>query len=140
MLRHPHIVAADARGQSLGPQSTQRRLHRIFVVRHHRLTVGFLIARVHQRVERERVILGCGDLFFGMLALELVVIAGLSPELGEALVKLGYSEPCELRIVPTERTITALRRSKQWRRHAGLLTAEVPVDIWRELCWRYLVF
>jgi hypothetical protein len=79
-------------------------------------------------------------LLLGMLALELVVIAGLSPELGEALVKLGYSEPCELRIVPTERTITALRRSKQWRRHAGLLTAEVPVDIWRELCWRYLVF
>jgi hypothetical protein len=71
---------------------------------------------------------------------ELAVIAGLSPELGEALVRLGYSEPCELRIVPTERTLTALRRSKQWRRHAGILTADEPVDVWRELCWRYLVF
>jgi hypothetical protein len=79
-------------------------------------------------------------LLLGMLAAELAVIAGLSPELGEALVRLGYSEPCELRIVPAERTLTALRRSKQWRRHAGLLTADMPADVWRELCWRYLVF
>jgi hypothetical protein len=76
----------------------------------------------------------------GMLAAELVLIACLSPELGEALVRLGYSEPCELRVLPAERTLTALRRSKQWRRHAGLLTADLPVDMWRELCWRYLVF
>jgi hypothetical protein len=79
-------------------------------------------------------------LLLGVLAAELAVVAGLSPELGEALVKLGYSEPCELRVVPAERSVTALRRSKQWRRHAGLLTADVPVDMWRELCWRYLVF
>jgi hypothetical protein len=79
-------------------------------------------------------------LLLGILVAELAVVASLSPELGEALVRLGYSEPCELRIVPTERTLTALRRSKQWRRHAGLLTADVPVDVWRELCWRYLVF
>ena len=76
----------------------------------------------------------------GLLAAELALIAGLSPELGEALVRLGYSEPCELRVVPAERTLTALRRSKQWRRHAGLITADVPADVWRELCWRYLVF
>jgi hypothetical protein len=79
-------------------------------------------------------------LLLAILVAELAVLASLSPELGEALVRLGYSEPCELRIVPTERTLTALRRSKQWRRHAGLLTADVPVDVWRELCWRYLVF
>jgi hypothetical protein len=76
----------------------------------------------------------------GILAGELVVIACLSPELGEALVRLGYSEPCELRVVPAERTLAALRRSKQWRRHAGLLIADEPADMWRELCWRYLVF
>lgn len=79
-------------------------------------------------------------LLLGMLAAELAVIAGLSPELGEALVRLGYSEPCELRIIAAERTLTALRRSKQWRRHSGLLTADIPADVWRELCWRYLVF
>jgi len=75
-----------------------------------------------------------------ILAAELVLIACLSPELGEALVRLGYSEPCELRVVPAERTLAALRRSKQWRRHAGLITADVPADVWRELCWRYVVF
>ncbi|MDQ2876760.1 MAG: methylamine utilization protein MauD [Actinomycetota bacterium] len=76
----------------------------------------------------------------GLLAAELALVAGLSPELGEALVRLGYSEPCELRVVPADRTLTALRRSKQWRRHAGLIAADVPADVWRELCWRYLVF
>ncbi len=76
----------------------------------------------------------------GILAVELVVIAALSPELGEALVRAGYSEPCELRRLPAVRTLTALRRSPQWRRRAGVITADVPVDMWRELCWRYVVF
>jgi hypothetical protein len=79
-------------------------------------------------------------LLLGILVAELAALASLSPELGEALVRLGYSEPCELRIVPPDRTLTALRRSSQWRRHVGLLTADVPVDVWREMCWRYLVF
>jgi hypothetical protein len=76
----------------------------------------------------------------GILAAELVVIAALSPELGEALVRLGYSEPCELRGLPAERSLAALRKSSQWRKHAGVITADVPVDVWRELCWRYVVF
>jgi hypothetical protein len=76
----------------------------------------------------------------GIFAIELAVIAALSPELGEALSRLGYSEPCELRRVPAVRTLAALRRSSQWRRRAGLITAEVPIDMWRELCWRYVVF
>lgn len=76
----------------------------------------------------------------GILAAELVVIAALSPELGEALVRLGYAEPCELRRLPAVRTLTALRRSSHWRRRASVVTADVPVDMWRELCWRYVVF
>jgi len=76
----------------------------------------------------------------GIFAAELALIAALSPEIGEGLVRLGYSEPCELRLVPAERTLTALRRSSVWRRHAGLITAAEPVDMWRELCWRYVVF
>jgi hypothetical protein len=75
-----------------------------------------------------------------IFAVELCLIAALSPELGEALVRLGYSEPCELRRLPAVRTLAALRRSSQWRKRAGLITAEVPVDMWRELCWRYVVF
>ncbi len=75
-----------------------------------------------------------------IFAVEFLVLAALSPELSEALVRLGYSEPCELRRLPAARTLAALRRSAQWRRRAGLITAEVPVDMWRELCWRYVVF
>jgi len=37
-------------------------------------------------------------------------------------------------------TLAALRRSSQWRKRAWLITTEVPVDMWRELCWRYVVF
>jgi hypothetical protein len=74
-----------------------------------------------------------------IMVIELVVLGALSPELGEALVSLGYTEPCELRALPSERTLTALRRSKQWRRHAWLLLSHQPTDVWRELCWRYVV-
>jgi hypothetical protein len=76
----------------------------------------------------------------GILAAELVLIGALSPELGEGLVRLGYTEPCELRRLPAERTLAALRKSSQWRRHAGIIAADVPTDVWRELCWRYVVF
>ncbi|MGO9164612.1 MAG: MauE/DoxX family redox-associated membrane protein [Streptosporangiaceae bacterium] len=79
-------------------------------------------------------------LMAGILAAELVVIGALSPELGEGLVRLGYSEPCELRVLSEYRTLSSLRRSAQWRRYAVVLTADRPVDSWRELCWRYLVF
>jgi hypothetical protein len=76
----------------------------------------------------------------GLLAAELLVIGALSPEIGEGLIRLGYSEPCELQIVPSGRTLAALHRSRQWRRHSRLITSAVPADIWRELCWRYVVY
>jgi hypothetical protein len=76
----------------------------------------------------------------GLLGAEVVLIAALSPELSEALVRLGYSEPCELRVLPAERTLAALRGSRTWRRHASVITGDQPVDVWRELCWRYLVY
>ena len=75
-----------------------------------------------------------------LLAVEIVLVGALSPELGESLIRLGYSEPCELRDVPAARTLALLRRSKQWRRYCGLVTSDVPADVWRELCWRYVVF
>jgi hypothetical protein len=75
-----------------------------------------------------------------VLLAELVLIAALSPEIGESLVRLGYSEPCELRHVPVERTLAALRRSYAWRKYAGVITRPQPSDVWRELCWRYVVF
>jgi hypothetical protein len=71
---------------------------------------------------------------------ELVVLGALSPEIGEALIRLGYSEPCELHDVPVDRTTSALHRSKQWRRARSLIASDLPADVWRELCWRYLVY
>ena len=76
----------------------------------------------------------------GVLVAELLLIGALSPEVGEALIRLGYSEPCEVRNVPAARTLAVLRRSRPWRRYADLITRDAPVDVWRELCWRYVVY
>jgi hypothetical protein len=75
-----------------------------------------------------------------ILAAELILIAALSPESGELLVRLGYSTPCELRQIPPQRSLESLRASAQWRRQRELITTTEPADMWRELCWRYIVF
>jgi hypothetical protein len=75
-----------------------------------------------------------------LLLAETVIIGALSPEIGESLIRLGYSEPCELRDVPSQRTLAALRRSRPWRRYSPLITSAAPADVWRELCWRYVVY
>jgi uncharacterized membrane protein len=59
------------------------------------------------------------ELWLAVLAFELALIAFLSPELSEIMVRLGCSEPCELRRIPVGRTMTALHASSQWRRYAG---------------------
>jgi hypothetical protein len=75
-----------------------------------------------------------------MLAVELAALAALSPEVGEIMVRLGYSEPCEVRRLPVSRTLSALRASSHWRRYKRYLVSAEPVDVWREGCWRYVVF
>jgi len=80
------------------------------------------------------------ELWLAAVAFELALIAFLSPELGEILVRLGYSEPCELRRLPVGRTLSALHGSSQWRRYAGQITTATPVDVWREGCWRFVVY
>jgi hypothetical protein len=59
------------------------------------------------------------ELWLAVLAFELALIAFLSPELSEIMVRLGYSEPCELRRMPVWRTMSALHASSQWRRVRG---------------------
>lgn len=71
---------------------------------------------------------------------EVLLIAALSPEVSEAMVRLGYSEPCEVRRLSVDRTLASLRGSAVWRRHARLVTSAVPADVWREGCWRYVVY
>ncbi len=80
------------------------------------------------------------ELWLATLAFELALLAFLSPELGEILVRLGYSEPCELRRLPVGRTMAALRASSQWRKYASQVSTAEPADVWREGCWRFVVY
>jgi hypothetical protein len=80
------------------------------------------------------------ELWLAVLACELALIAFLSPELGEIMVRLGYSEPCELRRLAVGRTMTALHASSPWRKYAGQISAVAPSDVWREGCWRFVVY
>jgi hypothetical protein len=73
-------------------------------------------------------------------AAEVALLAGLSPEVGQAMIRLGHSDPCELRDVPVTRTLSALRASAAWRRYQQFIVAGGPTDVWREGCWRFAVF
>jgi hypothetical protein len=73
-------------------------------------------------------------------AAELAVLAALSPEVGQVMLLLSHADPCELREVPLERTLSKLRASTSWRRYHRFLVAAAPVDVWREGCWRFVVY
>ena len=76
----------------------------------------------------------------GIGAVELLVIAALSPEVGQFLTRLGYSDPCEARGVPVARSLAFLRGSASWRAYQRYLTSPEPADVWREGCWRFLAY
>jgi hypothetical protein len=71
---------------------------------------------------------------------ELAVLAALSPEIGQVMIRLSHADPCELREVPVGRTLSTLRASTPWRRYQRFLVAAAPIDVWREGCWRFVVF
>jgi hypothetical protein len=71
---------------------------------------------------------------------ELALLAVLSPEIGEMMVRLGRAEPCELRRVPVAKTLDTLWASALWRRYHRYLITTTPTDVWREGCWRFAVF
>jgi hypothetical protein len=73
-------------------------------------------------------------------ALELAVLAVLSPEIGQLIVRLSRDVPCEVREIPVSRTLAALRATAHWRRYQPSLLGAGPSDVWREGCWRFLVF
>jgi hypothetical protein len=78
-----------------------------------------------------------------MLALtlvELALLAALSPEIGQLMVRLGHAEPCEVRRVPVARTLATLRASAPWRRYRPHLISTTPTDVWREGCWRFAAY
>jgi hypothetical protein len=79
-------------------------------------------------------------LTLAVAAAEVAVLAALSPEIGQVMIRLSHADPCELREVPVWRTLSALRASPPWRRYQRFLVAAAPVDVWREGCWRFVVF
>jgi hypothetical protein len=68
------------------------------------------------------------------------VLAVLSPEIGRLIVRLSNDVPCEVREVPVARTLAALRATAHWRWYQPFLLGSGPSDVWREGCWRFLVF
>jgi len=98
------------------------------------------IAIIGQEPLRMPASAAAAGLRIGLLAAEFALIGALSPEIGEAMIRLGYSEPCEVRRISVERTLAALAHSAPWRRHAGLITSAAPADIWREGCWRFVLY
>ncbi|MBX6767644.1 MAG: hypothetical protein IRY90_10920, partial [Actinomadura rubrobrunea] len=79
-----------------------------------------------------------------VLAAELTLFAALSPELPALLERLRLRSPaetpCERRRVPLEETMRTLHRSDAWLRRENAIVSAVPLDVWREGCWRFLVF
>ncbi|MFC9972054.1 MauE/DoxX family redox-associated membrane protein [Spirillospora sp. NPDC127200] len=76
-----------------------------------------------------------------VLVLELAVFAALSPELPALFGRHARPRtPCAWRRSPLAETYATLRDSQAWARHENAVTSAVPVDVWREGCWRFLVF
>jgi Methylamine utilisation protein MauE len=78
-------------------------------------------------------------LTLAVLVAELAVLIVLSPEISQVMLRLSQVEPCEVREVPVARTLSALHASASWRRYRPFLAA-APVDVWREGCWRFVVY
>lgn len=79
-------------------------------------------------------------LTLGVIAAEVAVLAALSPEASQVMLRLSHADPCEVRDVPVARSLSALHASALWRRYRRILLAAAPTDVWREGCWRFLVF
>jgi hypothetical protein len=89
---------------------------------------------------RMPVTAGQAWLALAITAAEFAVLFGLSPETVQLMLRLSHAEPCEVREVPVARTLSALRASTSWRRYRRVLVAAAPVDVWREGCWRFVVY
>lgn len=73
---------------------------------------------------------------------ELALFAALSPELSELLKRCRASAdpPCERRRSPIAETYATLHRSAAWAEHENVIASTVPLDVWREGCWRFVVY
>ena len=79
-------------------------------------------------------------LTLGVTVGEVALFVSLSPEISQLMLRLSHADPCEVREVSVARTESALRTSAPWRRYRGFLVTTEPDDVWREGCWRFLVY
>lgn len=79
-------------------------------------------------------------LMLGLIVGEIALIMALSPEISQLMLRLSHADPCEVREVPLARTQSALYASATWRRYQRFLVTTDAADIWREGCWRFLVY
>lgn len=88
-----------------------------------------------------------------VLVVELGLFAALSPEVSALLRRHGLlgggglphgpgrpAMPCERRRSPIEETYATLYDSPAWIEHENVIASAVPLDVWREGCWRFVVF
>ncbi|TDC98279.1 MauE/DoxX family redox-associated membrane protein [Actinomadura sp. 7K507] len=82
-----------------------------------------------------------------VLAAELALFAALSPELSALLERRrlphGHGRPampCERRRSPVQETYVTMYQSSAWLRHEDVIASAVPLDVWREGCWRFVVY
>ncbi|MGH3244396.1 MAG: MauE/DoxX family redox-associated membrane protein [Spirillospora sp.] len=82
-----------------------------------------------------------------VFAVELALFAALSPELAALVERRGLPHgpgrmamPCERRRSPIEETYATLYDSPAWVEHENVVASAVPLDVWREGCWRFVVF
>ncbi|MBT2207209.1 MULTISPECIES: MauE/DoxX family redox-associated membrane protein [Actinomadura] len=82
-----------------------------------------------------------------VLLAELALFAALSPELSALLERGGFAPgrgrppmPCERRRSPIAETYATLYESGAWAEHENLVSSALPLDVWREGCWRFVVF
>ncbi|WP_026405216.1 MauE/DoxX family redox-associated membrane protein [Actinomadura rifamycini] len=79
-----------------------------------------------------------------VFAVELALFAALSPELAAVPVRrlpgARPATPCERRRSPLAETYATLRGSAEWAAHEDAVTSAVPLDVWREGCWRFLAY
>lgn len=87
-----------------------------------------------------------GPLHVGLvLAVELALFAALSPELSVLLERRGllgsrHPVPCERRRSTLAETYETLYDSKAWLAYEDTVMRPAPLDVWREGCWRFVVF
>ncbi|GAA2455509.1 hypothetical protein GCM10010191_88430 [Actinomadura vinacea] len=79
-----------------------------------------------------------------VFAVELALFAALSPELsvlaGRGRLRRRPTTPCERRRSPLAETYTTLYESRAWLDAENSVSSAVPLDVWREGCWRFVVF